>query len=104
MAKGDCYAANGRWMIGKDDSYRLVHGVAILPRDGKPFGHCWIEKGGTVLDYSNGKDIKISKKKYYDLGKIPVNPYKLYKYTSEKMGLNILKNKHWGPWDLKPPR
>ena len=101
---GDCYEANGRWMIGKDNSYRLVHGVAILPSDGKPFGHCWIEKGSQVMDYSNGKDIKISKKKYYDLGKIPVNPYKLYKYTSEKMGLNIIKNKHWGPWDLKPPR
>jgi hypothetical protein len=56
------------------------------------------------MDYSNGKDIKISKKKYYDLGEIPVKPYKLYKYTSEQMGLNILKNKHWGPWDLKPPR
>ena len=80
---GDCYEANGRWMIGKDDSYRLVHGVAILPRDGKPFGHCWIEKGSQVMDYSNGKDIKISKKKYYDLGEIPVKPYKLYKYTSE---------------------
>jgi hypothetical protein len=30
---GDCYEANGRWMIGKDDSYRLVHGVEILPRE-----------------------------------------------------------------------
>ena len=101
---GDCYAANGRWMIGKDDSYRLVHGVAILASDGKPFGHCWIEKGGTVLDFSNGKDIKISKKKYYELGEIPVKPYKLYKYTSEQMGLQILKQKHWGPWDYNPPR
>jgi len=101
---GDCYAANGRWMIGKDDSYRLVHGVAILASDGKPFGHCWIEKGGTVLDFSNGKDIKISKKKYYELGEIPVKPHKLYKYTSEQMGLQILKQKHWGPWDYNPPR
>ena len=58
---GDCYSANGRWMIGKDNSYRLVHGVAILPRDGKPFGHCWIEKGNQVLDYSNGKKIKLPK-------------------------------------------
>ena len=101
---GDCYAANGRWMIGKDDSYRLVHGVALLASDQKPFGHCWIEKGGTVLDFSNGKDIKISKKKYYELGEIPVKPYKLYKYTSEQMGLQILKQKHWGPWDYNPPR
>ena len=64
---GDCYEANGRWMIGKDDSYRLVHGVAILPRDGKPFGHCWIERGSQVMDYSNGKDIKISKNSQFML-------------------------------------
>jgi hypothetical protein len=101
---GDCYQANGRWMIGKNDSYRLVHGVALLASDQKPFGHCWNEKGGTVLDFSNGKDIKISKKKYYELGEIPVKPYKLYKYTSEQMGLQILKQKHWGPWDYNPPR
>ena len=101
---GDCYQANGRWMIGKNDSYRLVHGVALLASDQKPFGHCWIEKGSQVMDYSNGKDIKISKKKYYELGEIPVKPYKLYKYTSEQMGLQILKQKHWGPWDYNPPR
>jgi len=47
MPKGDCYAANGRWMIGKKN-YQLVHGVAILASDGKPFGHCWIEYGNMV--------------------------------------------------------
>ena len=104
MAKGDCYSANGRWMIGKDDSYRLVHGVAILETDGKPFGHCWIEKGSQVLDFSNCKNIKISKKKYYDLGGIPVKPYKLYKYKSLEMAKLMVKYEHWGPWDLKPPR
>ena len=50
---GDCYSANGRWMIGKDNSYRLVHGVAILPKDGKPFGHCWIEKGSLGIEQSS---------------------------------------------------
>ena len=39
---GDCYSANGRQIIDMDDSARLVHGVGILPRDGKPFGHCWV--------------------------------------------------------------
>ena len=39
MANGDCYAANGREIIGADDSARLVHGVGILQTDGKPFGH-----------------------------------------------------------------
>ena len=103
MANGDCYAANGRWMIGKD-GYQLVHGVAILPRDGKPFGHCWIEKGNQVLDFSNGKKVKLPKKLYYELGNIPVKPHKLYKYNWEEMGKLMVKNGHWGPWDSKPPR
>ena len=102
--KGDCYAANGRWMIGQDDSYQLVHGVAILATDGKPFGHCWIEKGNQVLDFSNGKKILMNKKKYYELGGIPVKPYKLYKYTYLEMAKKLLQTEHWGPWDLKPPR
>ena len=66
---GDCYSANGRAIIGADDSARLVHGVGILPRDGKPFGHCWVEKGGICYDKSNGKDIKIPKKINSNLAK-----------------------------------
>ena len=104
MPKGDCYAANGRWMIGKDDSYRLVHGVAIMARDQKPFGHCWIEKGSQVLDFSNDNKIKISKKRYYELGEIPVKPYKLYKYKYLEAAKLMVKLGHWGPWELKPPR
>ena len=50
------------------------------------------------------KSLKIDKKKYYKLGGIPVKPYKLYKYTSEKMAVKLIKTEHWGPWDLKPPR
>ena len=100
---GDCYAANGRWMIGKD-GYQLVHGVAILPRDGKPFWHCWIEKGNQVLDFSNGKTIKISKKKYYELGGIPVSGYMNYLYTPAEAAKKMVETGHWGPWDSKPPR
>ena len=49
MANGDCYAANGREIIGADDSARLVHGVGILQTDGKPFGHCWVEKENVLI-------------------------------------------------------
>ena len=101
--KGDCYMANGRWMIGKD-GYQLVHGVAIMVRDQKPFGHCWIEKGSMVYDYSNDQEIKVSKKEYYKLGGIPVKGYKNYKYNSTQMGIKMIKSKHWGPGDYTPPR
>ena len=101
---GDCYAANGRWMIGQDDSYRLVHGVAILATDGKPFGHCWIEKGNQILDFSNGKKISLSKNKYYELGGIPVKGHKLYKYKYLEAAKLMVKYELWGPWESKPPR
>ena len=101
---GDCYAANGRWMIGQDDSYRLFHGVAFLATDGKPFGHCWIEKGNQILDFSNGKKIRLSKKKYYELGGIPVKGHKLYKYKYLEAAKLMVKYEHWGPWESKPPR
>ena len=104
MATGDCYAANGRLMFGIDYYYKLVHGVGILQTDGKPFGHCWVEKGNRCIDKSNGNNIDFPKKLYYSLLQAPVPGTKLYKYTSEEVSLNVLKKKHWGPWDLKPPR
>lgn len=102
-ANGDCYTANGRLMLGNDD-YTLCHGVGILQTDGNPFGHCWVEKGNVVIDKSNGNSIKIAKPLYYQLLKVPVKGTKIYKYTSEQVCINVLKHKHWGPWDLKPPR
>ena len=103
MPKGDCYAANGRWMIGKD-GYQLVHGVAIMARDQKPFGHCWIEKGSMVYDYSNDNKIKLPKKRYYELGGIPVKGYPLFKYKYLEAAKLMVKSAHWGPWESKPPR
>ena len=104
MANGDCYRANGRLMIGEDDSARLVHGVGILQTDGKPFGHCWVEKGGRCIDKSNGNDINFPKKLYYTLLRAPVPGYKIYKYKPIEVSKNVVKYNHWGPWDLKPPR
>ena len=54
---GDCYQANGNFIIEKmgDKQFKLCHGVALLASDRKPYGHCWIEKGSMVMDFSNGK-------------------------------------------------
>ena len=104
MASGNCYSANGRLMFRKDDSWILCHGVGILQTDGKPFGHCWIEKGSQVYDFSNGKNAVISKSKYYKLGGIPVKGHKNYKYTLDEVRKKIVKTGHWGPWDSNPPR
>ena len=104
---GDCYRANSNFIITKmnDKSFKLCHGVAILATDGKPFGHCWVEKSNSlVMDFSNGKKIALSKKKYYELGGIPANGKKIHKYSVEETMINMLKHEHWGPWDYNPPR
>ena len=84
--------------------WKLCHGVGILQTDGKPFGHAWVEYGNKCIDKSNGKSIELPKKLYYALGNIPVKGHKIYKYSPEQAGLKMVRNKHWGPWDLKPPR
>ena len=110
MANGDCYEANGRhvmnMMMAPDTKkWKLCHGVGILQTDGKPFGHAWIEYGGNkCIDKSNGNDINIPKKLYYEIGNFPVKVYKIYKYSPKESGLKMVRNKHWGPWDSKPPR
>jgi len=109
VPKGDCYVANGRIVMQKISAkdakkWVLCHGVGILQSDGKPFGHAWVENGSRVIDQSNGNDINLPKKLYYTLGQFPVKGYKIYKYSPEETGIAMVKNKHWGPWDLKPPR
>ena len=59
--KGNCYAINGRWMVGKQH-HKLVHGVVKNQKDGKAMGHCWVEKDGVVYDYSNNTEIMLPKK------------------------------------------
>ena len=58
----------------------------------------------TIATQYPNKPNAVTKKKYYELGGIPVKPYKLYKYTSTEMAVKMIKTEHWGPWDLKPPR
>ncbi len=101
--------ANGRVvmnMISAPDAkkWKLCHGGGILQTDGKPFGHAWVEYGNKCIDKSNGKSIELPKKVYYALGNIPVKGHKIYKYSPEETGLKMVRNKHWGPWDSKPPR
>ena len=67
-----------------DNDFKLCHGV-LLASDKKPFGHCWIEKGGSILDFSNGKKIATTKKKYYELGGIQFQDIKIiFTHTCRK--------------------
>ncbi len=82
----------------------MIHGVTMNTTDGKAMGHCWVEKDDMVYDYSNDKEVKMPKFLYYELGHIPFDGHKLYKYDWDEVGIMMIKHKSWGPWESKPPR
>ena len=103
--KGDCYEAAGRLALefirGKHPKAELVHGVALNSLDYMPMGHAWVEVGGTVFDYSNGRKIKLSKDKYYHsgaIGELMKKGYKQHRYKKIQVAQAVLKFGHWGPW------
>ena len=102
-ATGDCYQAAGKYVLAHpDDKILLVHGeVAGRGRlSGKTFGHAWVLDGDTVIDQSNGRNLRIPKAVYYAIGQVG-EIGNVYTYTPERALVNVLRHKHWGPWDLK---
>jgi hypothetical protein len=105
---GDCYEANGRYFMehsifpGKDKRLRLVHGEVRGqgPLDGVQYGHAWVEDGNTVIDVSNGRDIKMPKALYYAIGGID-QIGNMKRYTAEEFRKKVMKTENWGPWELK---
>ena len=102
---GDCYQAAGslalEFIRGKHPKAVLVHGVALNSLDYMPMGHAWVEVGGKVYDYSNGRKITESKSNYYHMGAIKElmkKGYKQHRYKSLQVAQAVLKFKHWGPW------
>lgn len=104
-AMGDCYEANGRYFMDnchKNPNLRIVHGEVSGQGDlaGTTFGHCWVVDGENVLDFSNGRDIRISKMIYYAIGNVEwINNYHVY--DCRTFHENLDKWGHWGCWDLK---
>ena len=102
---GDCFMANAKEFLNEyytKRGARLVHGEVQMQNTypAVTFGHCFIVDGSRVIDVSNGREIKISKKLYYILGHINEID-NTYEYTYEEVNEMILKYKHWGPWELK---
>lgn len=108
---GDCYAAAGRYILDhsmmapsgtEKSNLRLVHGEVAGqgPLEGVTFGHAWVLDGDTVIDQSNGRDIRMPKTIYYALGAID-RIDNLHVYTPEQARERMLRYGHFGPWDLK---
>jgi len=101
---GDCYETAGRYLLedmGKGDSdLRLVHGLVNGQGSlqGKIFGHAWVENGDNVIDNSNGRSIQMPKSAYYAIGRIKTED--TYTYDRQQAMEQMLRNEHWGPWDM----
>lgn len=105
---GDCYEANGQYFMGEavfpgsNKTLRLVHGEVAGqgPLEGTNYGHAWVEDGGTVIDVSNGRNLRMPKATYYAMGQIDrIN--NMHVYTAERFRRRVLDSGHWGPWDLQ---
>jgi hypothetical protein len=79
--------------------HALVRGQGILK--GKRYPHAWVEDGDTVIDQSNGNDIRMDKRAYYALGGVKPNEKGAYfKYTYRDMVKKLKTTGHYGHWDL----
>lgn len=138
-ALGDCYEAAAKYMMDHGTQWAFASSADQNPDlvlvhaevkgqgqiEGLFFGHAWVEDGDTVIDVSNGRNIRMPKPLYYALGGLyhkpmprggvkqsgrkgePVFdlPYRRepnwHRYTEEEMAINMVRHKHYGPWDLK---
>lgn len=86
--KGDCFQASFNLLMELNDvganNALLVHGLGILPNTNKQFAHAWVEVGDIVYDYSNGKEWRGNKEKYYKALRI--------NYTHKYDILEVIKN------------
>jgi hypothetical protein len=117
-ADGDCFEIAGRlitnillWGGDGMEAPTLVHATITGqgPIEGLPHVHAWIEHDkplewpdGVVhhvrmaIDRSNGKDLEIPAVVYRNFARI----HEHKEYTPEEARQWILKEKHWGPWEL----
>lgn len=103
-ATGDCYEAAGRYVtdaafVGQADSHTLVHGVVSGqgPLEGRRFGHAWVEVDDVVVDASNGRNLVLPRDAYYRLGRVVAEECR--RYTPEEATIEMVRSKHWGPWE-----
>lgn len=127
---GDCYEVHANFLaelhIRRDldelAKWTLVHGIPLGqgPIEGLRFGHCWLETDGeirtgtdgkpfmdpysgrTVVDLSNGRNIRMPKVVYYGIGNI--DPDDCFYYTPREAFERMVEEEIYGPWDTDPPR
>ena len=105
---GDCFEVSGRMMMKIPDEmekagmkcvHAFVYGEGKLK--GRRFEHAFNKLGDVIFDNSNGKTVTMRKEAYFKQAGINLKEKGAYvEYDKEKTMVNMLKYKHWGPWDL----
>jgi hypothetical protein len=107
-ARGDCYEAAAKLAVFRslygtrglpeDFDPVLVHGRPVLQRPPfKKFGHGWVESGGLVFDFSNGRELVMPREAYYALGRI--DPADSFHYSPDEARVMLVRFGHYGPWE-----
>lgn len=88
----------------KPEHWRIVH--AIVSGQGKLKGRRYVHafllyRDSLVADQSNGNDITLPRKMYYEMGNIDKKLKGGYfEYTIEEAKKKMLASGHHGPWDI----
>lgn len=111
--KGDCCYIAGQFVINNNFATskkldfigkpHLVH--AEVKGQGKieglRYAHAWIEDDKNVYDFSNNREIILSKFIYYLIGDINThNPKKYMRYTFSEARKKMLDTGTYGTWDI----
>lgn len=96
---GDCFKVAGQYLIEhRGEGLVLVHGIVTGQGEiaGVRYVHAWIEDGDTVIDLSNGRDIRLPAPVYYKLGRVG----KTVRYSEHKACLKMVETETFGSWDI----
>jgi len=70
--------------------------------EGVQYGHGFVvdKSTDTVIDTSNGRDLRLPRIIYYAIGQIN-DIDNIHEYMYEEVTEKMLETGHYGPWDLK---
>lgn len=82
----------------------LVHGLPTGTGgdiEGVVHWHAWVEvftadAGWTILEFSNGKEIIVSRSSYYKIGRL--HNRNVWRYSPGDVSRQVVRHEHAGPW------
>ena len=105
---GDCMEVAARYVLenhAQNPNLILVHALVYGrgPIEGRRFTHAWVLDGNTVIDKSNGLNVRMDRTAYERMGGVNTDEEGAYmEYDHRSLVTNLKLSKHWGPWDLDP--